>query len=179
MRHTEGTRSPLSVPKEMNSNTDENQESSNSPKTAATNAQPTSDTSKTEEKVGHEIKEPETMPTCSAEHQCCSQYEFCVSSCLRFVWEHTHSTTVRVKISKKADDDKSFDSLEILMGQHHADDANVAKEYSEDFEIFDWCLLRCRTSGRSIIHQNSFRSTLKHCYGVKDPPLLARNQDDN
>jgi len=177
-QHKEGTRSPLSIPRETNADADE-KDNLNLSKIDVIQAKPTSDHPIMQEGDITEDRTQETMPTCSAEHQCCSQYEFCVSSCLNFVWEHTHSTTVRVKKSKREDGDKTFDSLQILMGQHHADDANVAKEYSEDFDIFDWCLLRCRTSGRSVIHQNSFRSTLKHCYGVKDPPLLARIVQDH
>ena len=113
---------------------------------------------------------PSIVPTCSAEHQCCSQYEFCVSSCMDFTWQRIRKPAVSPSTNSN-----EVQSIERLLGEHQADDDNVAKEYSGTTDLFDWCLLRCRTSGRSVVHQNSFRSTLKHCYGLKDPPLLARN----
>lgn len=115
---------------------------------------------------------PTIMPTCSSEHQCCSQYEFCVSSCMSFIWQRIRDLPLSPGSNSKSND---LQSVERLLGDHQADDTNVSKEYSEATDLFDWCLLRCRTSGRSVVHQNSFRSTLKYCYGLKDPPLLARN----
>lgn len=113
-------------------------------------------------------------PTCSVEHECCAQYEFCVSSCLDFTWQRLHSTTVNARSAADTAAGAVLQLIERLVGDHQAEDDNVAKEYSGTTDLFDWCLLRCRTSGRSVVHQNSFRSSLKHCYGLKDPPLLAR-----
>lgn len=115
---------------------------------------------------------PTTMPTCSEEHQCCAQYEFCVSSCMDFTWRRLRDLPPSSNSNSKS---SPLLSIERLLGEHQADDDNVAKEYSDATDLFDWCLLRCRTSGRSVVHQNSFRSTLKYCFGLKDPPLLARN----
>lgn len=120
------------------------------------------------------VREPEVKPTCSEEHQCCSQYEFCVSGCLDFTWQRLHSTIVDAQAGKNEDTAVILQLVDRLVGDHQAGDANVVKEYSRKTDLFDWCLLRCRTSGRSVVHQNSFRSALKHCYGLKDPPLLAR-----
>lgn len=123
-----------------------------------------------------DVQHGETLvrPTCSTEHQCCAQYEFCVSSCLDFTWQRLHSTTVNARSSVDTAAGAVLQLIERLVGDHQAEDDNVAKEYSGTTDLFDWCLLRCRTSGRSVVHQNSFRSSLKHCYGLKDPPLLAR-----
>jgi hypothetical protein len=50
--------------------------------------------------------------------------------------------------------------------------------YKDDIkDKFDLCSLKCKTSSRSVVHQNSFRSPLKNCYGPKEPPLLARARD--
>lgn len=112
-------------------------------------------------------------PTCSIEHQCCAQYEFCVSSCLDFSWQRLQNTAANSRADTAAG--AVLQLIERLVGEHQAEDDNVAKEYTAGTtDLFDWCLLRCRTSGRSVVHQNSFRSSLKHCYGLKDPPLLAR-----
>lgn len=121
-----------------------------------------------------QLGETLVRPTCSVEHECCSQYEFCVSSCLDFTWQRLHSTTVNARSAADTAAGAVLQLIERLVGDHQAEDDNVAKEYSGTTDLFDWCLLRCRTSGRSVVHQNSFRSSLKHCYGLKDPPLLAR-----
>jgi len=44
-------------------------------------------------------------------------------------------------------------------------------------DLFDFCLIRCRTSSQSVVHQNSFRSKLKHCFGAKEPPLILDPND--
>lgn len=114
-------------------------------------------------------------PSCSAQHQCCGQYEYCVSACLDFTWQRLHRVKLHTNSARSAQD-KSIDSVQRLVGDHQAEDSIVATEYEKGTQdLFDWCLTRCRTSGRSVVHQNSFRSSLKYCYGLKDPPLLARN----
>jgi hypothetical protein len=122
-----------------------------------------------------EVPDSILVPTCSSEYQCCAQYEFCVSSCLDFTWQRLHSIKTH-RQSAKPTDNKAIDAVDRLMMDHQKVDQNVVKAYEEGTEdLFDWCLSRCRTSGRSVVHQNSFRSSLKYCYGIKDPPLLARN----
>lgn len=170
-RQLDGMRSPLTISADNTPNqpSDEARDP-NSASTHLPNIHQIDTTTLRESQMG--------TPTCSTEHQCCEQYEYCVSRCLEFTWDRLHSTVIHAKKSDSEDAEKSFDSIMRLLGDHQAEDANVANEYSAPLDIFDWCLLRCRTSGRSIVHQNSFRSTLKHCYGTKDPPLLARHVED-
>ena len=37
---------------------------------------------------------------------------------------------------------------------------------------FEFCQYKCRTSSASVIHENSYRSAAKHCYGAARPRLL-------
>ena len=46
-------------------------------------------------------------------------------------------------------------------------------------DVFDMCLIRCRTSSRSVVHQNTFRSKIKHCFGKKAPPLTMDDDEPN
>lgn len=86
--------------------------------------------------------------TCSETFQCCTTYERCVSCCL--------GQKYNINILKKG--------RAVTEGQ--------VFQFVEVADIFDYCSLRCRTSSSSVVHQNTFRSDLKHCYGQTEPPLL-------
>ncbi|EQC35961.1 hypothetical protein SDRG_06703 [Saprolegnia diclina VS20] len=77
---------------------------------------------------------------------CCSEYERCVSCCM------------------------SPDHREIL--RHfllHANPAHPVYGAPHHLSVFGFCAFRCRTSSASVQHQNSYRSTKKHCYGLHRP----------
>lgn len=42
---------------------------------------------------------------------------------------------------------------------------------------FEFCTAQCRTSSRTVIHQNTFKSPLKHCYGPSGPSLTNDGVD--
>lgn len=42
---------------------------------------------------------------------------------------------------------------------------------------FEFCTAQCRTSSRTVIHQNAFKSPLKHCYGPTGPSLTNTGAD--
>jgi len=83
--------------------------------------------------------------TCDPNFQCCREYEYCVSCCLR------RDTSKVSHIIHKAQKP-----------------ARIVFEQSG----FDFCVAQCRTYSASVIHQNSYRSAYRYCYGDKEPPLL-------
>eukprot|EP01125_Pyxidicula_operculata_P000906 TRINITY_DN1079_c0_g1_i1.p1 TRINITY_DN1079_c0_g1~~TRINITY_DN1079_c0_g1_i1.p1 ORF type:complete len:190 (-),score=13.54 TRINITY_DN1079_c0_g1_i1:540-1109(-) len=90
---------------------------------------------------------------CEEIYKCCHEYEECVSCCLGTgksvkQMEETSATLGRI-----------FDFLMV-------DD------------MFSFCSLRCRSSSSSVIHQNTYRSQLKYCFGEKESPLLTNNLVD-
>lgn len=170
---TDTRRNPLSIDGDANLNPiasgPTNLEIAHGSPPIASSLQP--DATQTKLQVGP----PTLQPTCSSEHQCCSQYEFCVSTCLEFTWDRFHSNVIKAQLfSKDSPEADALNSIQRLVGEHQVNDASVTDEYTAEMDLFDWCLLRCRTSGRSVVHQNAFRSAFKYCYGTKDPPLLAR-----
>lgn len=42
---------------------------------------------------------------------------------------------------------------------------------------FEFCTAQCRTSSRTVIHQNTFKSPLKHCYGPSGPSFTNDGVD--
>jgi len=81
---------------------------------------------------------------CDASDHCCDVYEFCVACCLR-------------------PEQRSL--LETVLQQ--------AKGvlYARLADSFDLCLAQCRTSARSVVHENAFRSQRRFCYGNDRPTL--------
>jgi len=77
---------------------------------------------------------------CDMKHNCCRDYEFCVSCCLGS------------EIPEK--------SLSLLPSLYETIDSK-----------FDFCQSLCRTSSKSVVHENSYRSSLKYCFGSEPPPL--------
>ncbi|KAF0981553.1 hypothetical protein FDP41_012210 [Naegleria fowleri] len=78
--------------------------------------------------------------TCNTNNQCCSSYEHCVSCCM--------------DIDKRDDLRKMF--------QQRKDD----KLFKGVKTVFELCLLRCRTTSRSVQNENRFKDpTYRYCYG--------------
>jgi hypothetical protein len=90
---------------------------------------------------------------CAAQYSCCTSFETCVSCCLRVNFDL--STPQQLDVLKSSGSSK----------------------YAKPASIFDFCLMRCRTSSSSVVHQNTFRSQWKYCYGSKESPLLLEDQD--
>eukprot|EP01127_Copromyxa_protea_P004411 TRINITY_DN14276_c0_g1_i1.p1 TRINITY_DN14276_c0_g1~~TRINITY_DN14276_c0_g1_i1.p1 ORF type:complete len:200 (-),score=20.24 TRINITY_DN14276_c0_g1_i1:208-807(-) len=89
---------------------------------------------------------------CTSQYACCTSFETCVSCCLTV---NDFSSTQQIE--------------ELLLGPSF--------KYAKPANIFDFCLLRCRTSSRSVVHQNAFRSEWKYCYGSEESPILL--EDNN
>jgi len=87
---------------------------------------------------------------CDLKYQCCKVFEYCVSCCLGTFNEPEESTKLMKAMQQKGG---IFRAVE---------------------DLFDLCLVKCRTSSKSVVHENSYRSDLKYCFGEKDPPLIAR-----
>ncbi|XP_065579863.1 SREBP regulating gene protein-like isoform X1 [Artemia franciscana] len=95
---------------------------------------------------------------------CCSIYEMCVSCCLR------------------------PDKREILqksLGTERSNGMNVL--WAAAVDIFEFCRTICRTSSRSVFHENTYRNPrAKHCFGESPPvleteaaPVVSRNDNEN
>eukprot|EP00761_Pharyngomonas_kirbyi_P000826 gb/GECH01000827.1/.p1 GENE.gb/GECH01000827.1/~~gb/GECH01000827.1/.p1 ORF type:complete len:265 (+),score=43.22 gb/GECH01000827.1/:1-795(+) len=79
---------------------------------------------------------------------CCSKYEHCVSCCL----DPSNSVSLAYQF--------------ILIN------ATTPKMLNNVRSMFSFCKIRCRTSSKSLSHQNRYKSRFKHCYGTGDPPHL-------
>lgn len=95
------------------------------------------------------VLEQHSCQTCNA-HHCCSVYEYCVSCCMN----PQHRTMIQSIIQSKAQEGK----------------ANVYKGIQT---VFQFCSTRCRTSSKSVVNENRYRTVYKHCYGAKDPSDMA------
>eukprot|EP01126_Amoeba_proteus_P015813 TRINITY_DN17166_c0_g1_i1.p1 TRINITY_DN17166_c0_g1~~TRINITY_DN17166_c0_g1_i1.p1 ORF type:complete len:195 (-),score=13.78 TRINITY_DN17166_c0_g1_i1:283-867(-) len=85
---------------------------------------------------------------CLKEFSCCNLFEVCVSCCLG------------------ENDTKPLKDLSDIISR---------QSYSRHTKItstFGFCTNQCRTSSRSVVHQNTFRSQWKYCYGLREPPLI-------
>lgn len=85
--------------------------------------------------------------TCNL-YNCCSIYEMCVSCCMN------------PKNKEIVDSDWNSKKNEQL--------------YRRVKTNFEFCITRCRTSSKSVINENRYRSVFKHCYGRLDPSDVAR-----
>ncbi|ETV97739.1 hypothetical protein H310_09105 [Aphanomyces invadans] len=98
--------------------------------------------------------------TCDVEApHCCSAYERCVSCCMG----PTNTALVHAFMA-------------------HADPRHpVYGQPSSDLTLFEFCSFRCRTSSAGVQHQNSYRSSKKHCYGIHRPlkELDVVNSDES
>lgn len=91
---------------------------------------------------------------CTSEYACCTLFETCVSCCLTVNWDLTP--------------ERQIEELRQVSG--------LAFRYAKPANLFDFCLLRCRTSSASVVHQNTFRSKWKYCYGPKESPILLEEE---
>jgi len=83
-------------------------------------------------------------------NNCCSIYEHCVSCCLN-------------------PDNKSL--LEHILNLGSSVPNVISKSVSDQFEL---CLVKCRTSSKSVWHENSYKDKrFKHCFGLSGPDFAA------
>ncbi|KAL0479299.1 hypothetical protein AKO1_008106 [Acrasis kona] len=81
--------------------------------------------------------------TCDARFGCCTSYEYCVSCCM------------------------SPDKATSLMNDFNERQSD--RLYQSVKTKYQYCTTRCRTTSKSVINQNRYKSPLKHCYSTKDP----------
>ncbi|RDD40020.1 UPF0454 protein C12orf49 [Trichoplax sp. H2] len=87
--------------------------------------------------------------TCNS-NRCCDQYEFCVSCC---------------QYRKEA-----LDLKEIIRNSPDG----IQQLLTSAKTRFEFCLIQCRTSSRSVHHENSYRdSTFRFCYGAEAAELTS------
>ena len=125
---------------------------------------------------------------------CCASYEFCVSCCQdpRRKKEREAVRNAAVRSGHPAygglgyggggggggavgGGKESASALRFERGEDRIDD-----EDSYQGAAFNYCAFRCRTYSGSVVHENSFRSPLKHCFGRFRPPAapgVASNSD--
>lgn len=85
-------------------------------------------------------------------NNCCAIYEYCISCCLH--------------------PDKK-DLLEALLGKAAQENDVLFASVADHFEL---CLAKCRTSSKSVQHENSYKDPmLKHCYGEYLPVSHDQN----
>jgi hypothetical protein len=84
--------------------------------------------------------------SCNIKFGCCSVYEYCVACCM--APEHRQELQNNFKERKN---DRLYRGIKT---------------------VFQFCSTRCRTSSRSVINENRYRSPLKHCYAKQDPADL-------
>lgn len=83
-------------------------------------------------------------------NNCCSIYEHCVSCCLN---------------------PKHKKLLEEILTLGSSVPNVISKSVSDQFEL---CLVKCRTSSKSVWHENSYKDkTFKHCFGLGGPDFAA------
>lgn len=83
-------------------------------------------------------------------NNCCSIYEHCVSCCL-------------------SPDNKNF--LEQILKLGSSVPNIISKSVKDQFEL---CLVKCRTSSKSVWHENSYKDRrFKHCFGLSGPDFAA------
>lgn len=128
---------------------------------------------------------------------CCASYEFCVSCCQdprrKEEREAVRAAAVRSghpaygslgysvggsgSGSRAVDGGKeSAPALPLEVGEDRIDGEDSYREAA-----FDYCAFRCRTYSGSVVHENSFRGPLKHCFGKFRPPAApdaASNSGD-
>lgn len=89
--------------------------------------------------------EPKKRYTCESCNMfsCCRVYENCVSCCM---------------------DPAIRDSVEAVFEKKKSEPL-----YKRVKSVFEFCSTRCRTSSKSVINENKYLSSDKHCYGKLDP----------
>jgi hypothetical protein len=100
---------------------------------------------------------PYSCETCEEKSFCCSAYEYCVSCCLNPIDNQF--------LEKRKDSSfrKTLPKGQVWLWALEDD--------------FEFCTAQCRTSSRTVIHQNTFKSPLKHCYGPSGPSFTNDGVD--
>jgi len=114
--------------------------------------------------------------TCRLDLGCCSSFEYCVSCCLA---QRHHQDTGRNNTYSPpygSPFSRLIDRGSIRKGK----DEQISLDIGFSLDDFDRCLHLCRTSSRSIIHGNEYKSPLKHCYNEiidsTETPLLSLSE---
>ena len=99
-----------------------------------------------------EAVKPYDCTQCLPENNCCQEYEYCISCCLKpqnLQRNFAHYLSIPVLQSKK------------------------------DIDYFDYCGYVCRTSSLSVQNENSYRGNHNHCFSQKKSPIekLPINSD--
>lgn len=88
--------------------------------------------------------------TCDATTRCCVRYDQCVSCCLDPALEGLRT------------------SLQAARSFADYRGGVAAAAFGSPFAV---CAAACRSSSRSVVHENAYRSAAHHCYGG-DPPAV-------
>ncbi|CAB1120336.1 unnamed protein product [Ectocarpus sp. CCAP 1310/34] len=124
---------------------------------------------------------------------CCSSYEFCVSCCQNpqrgkereaiqasaALSGHPAYRDLLGPGNNDASNRRELPPPRQLQASHAAAEAGVEKSQEEAEErdaremAFAHCAFRCRTYSGSVVHENSYRSPLKHCFGRFRPPAAS------
>jgi hypothetical protein len=84
---------------------------------------------------------------------CCIIYEMCVSCCM-------NNDVEKVKFFNKGKRKSVWEQFEKKKNQIL---------FKKVKTIFDFCTTRCRTSSKSVMNENSYKSNYKHCFDNLDP----------
>jgi len=99
--------------------------------------------------VNSSLTERHVCSECDHVSSCCSQFEFCISCCLRPDQRH---------------------SLQHILTQAAQTNNVLFVSVSDHFEL---CLAKCRTSSDSVQHENTYRNKEnKFCFGSQPPPTV-------
>ena len=132
--------------------------------------------------------------TCDERLNCCDRFEYCVSCCM-------HPTRVRWKLSHfnnhtnihSIDAPKFGTFLDLLtcfmlhvpfwhsvrqaairerLHGHHSFEVYRATMSSQGKKrSFRICNMACRSSSKSVVHENAYRHRYHHCYNIQGPPV--------
>eukprot|EP01052_Picozoa_sp_SAG31_P033757 SAG31_NODE_3858_length_3815_cov_2.457212_1_plen_403_part_00 len=98
-----------------------------------------------------------TCDGCDLSSQCCAEYEACVSCCLR---PAAGGTALQMAAVRRRPHSAAL--LKHLQQKHSVG--------SESVNSFKLCCHLCRHDSRSTVHENTYTSSLHHCFGTDPPP---------
>jgi len=84
--------------------------------------------------------------TCQSETSCCQVFENCVSCCMKDLNRARQVYADLIESSQRENDEETF------------------KLYHSVHTQFEFCQTRCRTNSKSVVNENKYRSTFKHCF---------------
>mmetsp|Transcript_13483 Transcript_13483/g.18474 ORF Transcript_13483/g.18474 Transcript_13483/m.18474 type:complete len:264 (+) Transcript_13483:381-1172(+) len=85
---------------------------------------------------------------CHQASGCCSEFEMCVSCCM------------------KPQNEPAKRKLQAPRGNNKPETGFFNKD-------FDYCRAKCRTNSKSTVHENAYQSNFHHCYGSNFSPVRA------